>query len=57
MFNRGGNAARITLKWVEVGVTTASPRVRDLWADKNISADAEFAEDLPARGVVLLQVP
>lgn len=56
LFNRGGAAARITVKWVEVGVTAASPRVRDLWAHKDIWADAEFASDVPAHGVVLLRV-
>jgi alpha-galactosidase len=56
LFNRGGDAARITVNWAEVGVTASSPWARDLWAHKDIWADTEFSADVPAHGVILLRV-
>ena len=55
LFNRGVQAARMTVKWTELGAAVPS-KVRDLWAHEDVSAGAEFAADVPAHGVVLLRV-
>ena len=56
LFNRGGEAARMTVKWAEVGVGTARPKVRDLWTHQDIPEGAEFTADVPSHGVVLVKV-
>ena len=56
LFNRGKDAAKMTVKWTEVGVTKKSPKVRDLWAHKDLTAPGEYAVEVPSHGVVLLKV-
>ena len=57
LFNRGPENAQMTVKWSEVGVTGASPKVRDLWAHRDIAnAGAEYTVMVPSHGVVLLRV-
>ena len=55
LFNRGAQAAWMTVKWAEIGVAAPS-KVRDLWRHEDVSAGAEFAADVPAHGVVLLRL-
>ena len=57
LFNRGPEAAPMTVKWSEVGVTSASPKVRDLWLHRDITnAAAEYTVNVPSHGVVMLRV-
>src|SRR5215831_2046609 len=42
LFNRGAETAKMTVKWNEVGVAKKNPKVRDLWAHKEVTAPAEF---------------
>ena len=56
LFNRGGAAAEIAVKWSEVGVAAKNPKVRDLWEHKDVDAPAEFSADVPSHGVVILRV-
>jgi len=55
LFNRSAAAAKISVKWQEVGVAKAS-KVRDLWAHKDIAAPTEFSAEVPSHGVVMLRV-
>ncbi len=56
LFNRGGDTARMTVTWAEVGVTRKAPKVRDLWAHQEVPAPVEFTAQVPSHGVVLLKV-
>jgi alpha-galactosidase len=56
LFNRGEEPAKISVKWSEVGVNKKNPKVRDLWAHKDVDAASEFSADVPAHGVVMLTV-
>jgi alpha-galactosidase len=56
LFNRAEAPAKISVKWTEVGVTKKNPKVRDLWAHKDVDAAAEFTADVPAHSVVMLTV-
>ncbi|HUB79465.1 MAG TPA: glycoside hydrolase family 27 protein [Bryobacteraceae bacterium] len=57
LFNRSLENARMTVKWSEVGITSANPAVRDLWAHRDITgAPSEYTVMVPAHGVVLLRV-
>jgi alpha-galactosidase len=56
LFNRSGDTQKITVKWSEVGITKKSPKVRDLWAHKDLTAASEFTAEVPSHGVVMLKV-
>ena len=56
LFNRGKDAARMTVKWSEAGVAGQNPKVRDLWAHKDINAPGEYTVEVPSHGVVMLKV-
>jgi alpha-galactosidase len=57
LFNRGPENAPMTVNWSEVGVTSANPKVRDLWAHRDIAnAGADYSVNVPSHGVVLLRV-
>ncbi len=56
LFNRGSAAAKVTVKWSDVGVTSEA-QVRDLWkhSDEGKSI-GEFSAEVPSHGVVMLRV-
>jgi alpha-galactosidase len=56
LFNRSGAAAKMTVKWSDLGVTKKNPKVRDLWAHKDIEASTEYSVEVPSHGVALLLV-
>ncbi len=56
LFNRGEEPAKMSVKWSEVGVDKKNPKVRDLWAHKDVEAASEFSADVPAHGVVMVTV-
>jgi alpha-galactosidase len=56
LFNRGSEAATVTARWSEIGISGAH-RVRDLWAHQDRGeVSGEFAAEVPAHGVVLIKV-
>ena len=55
LFNRSGDAAKIGVKWADVGVKGRA-KARDLWAKKDVLVSAEYDATVPAHGVVLLRV-
>ena len=56
MFNRGGDAAQMKVKWSDIGFS-GSPKVRDLWAHKDVQVNgSEESVSVPGHGVVLLRV-
>jgi alpha-galactosidase len=56
LFNRSGDTQKMSVKWSEAGVKKKNPKVRDLWAHKDVSAAADFTAEVPSHGVVLLKV-
>ena len=56
LFNRGTDAAKMTLKWSDAGVS-GKPKIRDLWAHQDVAAEGpEFSATVPGHGVVTLRV-
>ena len=56
LFNRGGNAARMSVKWSEIGVN-GKAKTRDLWAHSDVKVEgAEYTATVPSHGVVMLRV-
>jgi alpha-galactosidase len=56
LFNRGGDAARMSIKWSDAGASPKS-KARDLWTQSDVKIDgAEFSTTVPSHGVVMLRV-
>jgi alpha-galactosidase len=56
LFNRGGDAARISIKWSDLGVKR-NAKARDLWAHADVKVEGpEFTATVPSHGVVMLRV-
>jgi alpha-galactosidase len=56
LFNRGQSAARISVRWSELGVQGART-VRDLWAGRDLPrVDAEYAADVEPHGAALIRI-
>jgi alpha-galactosidase len=56
VFNRGGDEARTSFKWAEIGAN-GKVKARDLWAKKDVAVSgAEQTVTVPSHGVVLLRV-
>jgi alpha-galactosidase len=56
LFNRGGDAARIAIKWADLGLKRR-PKARDLWAHNDFKIDAdEFTAIVPSHGVLMLRL-
>jgi alpha-galactosidase len=56
LFNRGLQAARITARWSDVGVSGSQP-VRDVWQLRDVGSFAgQFSIEVPAHGAVLLKI-
>jgi alpha-galactosidase len=57
MFNRGGAPADMTVTWAEVGLTSTSATVRDLWSHTDLGSTAtQYKATVPSHGVVMLRV-
>ena len=49
MFNRGGEPAKIRIKWSELGLKSAPSRARDLWSHSDVKVDgSEYSATVPA---------
>jgi alpha-galactosidase len=56
LFNRGEDAATITLKWSDLGLS-GKHTVRDLWRQQDLGRFAgQFQTQVPRHGVVLIKV-
>jgi alpha-galactosidase len=56
LFNRGLQAATVTARWSDIGVTGAQP-VRDLWQHRSLgNHTGRFSTVVPAHGAVLVKV-
>jgi alpha-galactosidase len=56
LFNRGIEAARVTVKWADLGLSGRQP-VRDLWQQKDLGAfTGELATTVPAHGAMLVKI-
>ncbi|MFI6461635.1 RICIN domain-containing protein [Streptomyces sp. NPDC050538] len=57
LLNRTSSAANITVRWSDLGLTSASATVRDLWAQSNVGSYAtSYTASVPAGGSVMLKV-
>jgi hypothetical protein len=57
LLNRTSSAATMTVRWSDLGLTTASAAVRNLWAGQNVGSFAtSYAVSVPANDSVLLTV-
>ena len=56
MFNRGAEAARMSIRWADLGVT-GKARVRDLWLHQDVHWQGpEYSETVPSHCVVMLRL-
>ena len=56
LFNRGYKAAKVTVKWSDLGLA-GKQNVRDLWRQKDLGKfKNEFTAEVPRHGVVLVKV-
>jgi hypothetical protein len=56
LFNRGREAADVSLTWAAAGLT-GKQTVRDLWQHKDLGVfDAQFTQSVPSHGAVLLRL-
>ncbi len=56
LFNRGADAAKVTARWSDLGLT-GSRKVRDLWAHAGRGLFAgEYSVEVPSHGVVLVKL-
>jgi alpha-galactosidase len=57
LFNRGGEAADVTVKWSDAGLKAAPKKGKDLWKGENLKLSGpEYKASVPSHGVVLLRV-
>jgi alpha-galactosidase len=55
-FNRGKDEAKISVKWVDLGVVKKKA-ARDLWLSQDVDAQGpEYSTTVPSHGVVMLRV-
>lgn len=57
LFNRGTEAAEITVRWSDLGLQSTPAGVRDLWAHKDLNRLApQYTASVPTHGVVFFRV-
>jgi alpha-galactosidase len=56
VFNRGGAAADVNVRWADVGLKKNPKRVRDVWELKDVKLEGpEYKVTVPMHGVVFLR--
>ncbi len=56
LFNRGGDSARMSVKWADLGVK-GNAKARDLWSHSDVKVEgAEYTATVPSHGVAMLRV-
>jgi alpha-galactosidase len=57
LFNRGADAASMSVKWADLGLSGAPKKARDLWSHREVKpSGAEYTAMVPSHGVVMLRV-
>ncbi|MHB9864414.1 ricin-type beta-trefoil lectin domain protein [Streptomyces sp. YIM S03343] len=57
LLNRTSSAQNITVRWSDLGLTSASATVRDLWAQQNLGTyGTSYTTSVPAGGSVMLKI-
>lgn len=57
LFNRAADAAKITVKWTDLGMKKTPARARDLWAHTDVKLEGPgYTATVPGHGVVMLRV-
>jgi hypothetical protein len=56
LLNRTGSAATMTVRWADLGLTTASAAVRNAWTGQSTSAATSYSVSVPANDSVFLTV-
>ena len=57
LFNRDTDAADITVTWSQLGLSSSTAMVRDLWDKKDLGSVAtQYQANVPGHGVVMLKV-
>ena len=57
LLNRTGSTANITVNWSNIGLTSASASVRNLWTHTNAgSFSSSYTASVPSHGVVMLKI-
>ena len=56
-FNRGADAARLTIDFAALGIETRGRTVRDLWTHRNVTvAGTQYTDTVPSHGVLMVRV-
>ena len=56
LFNRGGETAKVTAKWSDLGMKGAH-KARDLWKHADLGKlEGDYTADVPSHGVVMLRL-
>src|SRR6266542_2450042 len=56
LFNRAAQAATITVKWSDLGLTSPLAQARDLWAHRDVTLNGpDYSVEVPAHGVMMLR--
>ena len=56
VFNRGGSAAKVTLKASDLQLS-GNPKARDLWSHKDVAfKNGAYETSVPTHGVLLLRI-
>ena len=55
LFNRGKTAAKIEVKWSDLGLSGALP-VRDLWRQRDLGASQNYTAPVAAQGAALIKI-
>jgi alpha-galactosidase len=58
LFNRGPNAAELSVTWTDIGYPPhLTAKMRDLWAGKDLGSVSEkFSTEVPSHGVVMVTI-
>jgi alpha-galactosidase len=56
LFNRGSAPAQMSVKWTDLGMSSAPTKMRDVWSHRDVKADSgAYSATVPAHGVVMLR--
>jgi alpha-galactosidase len=57
LFNRAAQATTISVKWSDLGLTSAPAQARDLWGHRDVSLNGPtYSVEVPAHGVAMLRI-
>jgi len=56
LLNRGGDTARMSVKWADLGITKKNPKVHDVWTHKDVEAPEQLTAQVPSHGTLVVTV-